>query len=532
MIFKKPIIIIAIAVVLLLIIGVFAGVLPFSFVDLDTKTYNANQGGIYGVGELLDQKGYILSWNTNDFSQTITVHGRFNSQIGSMGEMTKYRYLIYLKKDLYSDWELVSQPGNEGTSMYLNSNNPDEKTISGFKGQEYSCYAWNFNILGPDYAGGGIRAVLQGWIDETKLDWEGPRWEKLQSDEAYLYGGTCGLYFPRGVDEEDLDLPYSTFEVGQTVKIGVETGVGGSSDKPWRVTLNKPYYGTIEEGEEDDPYVGGKQAVIEEQVFPNDCDPSNTFFTFTVTAEMAELSMTSSHPYTVRIWNNVLPKGTLQADFVDFLYKSPDIVTWGGDSGKFEVGSSVNVEVSAEVNSETQAGIDYFRISVVYGESNTLLPSDWSSKRWIVHTSNIGGDDGVACNIPQIVSFKADKPGYVTVHAKAFDIQGRASPHTTYLQMFAWDGSEPPDDAVDTGDGYYGGGHSEDWWPWDPSEGNWQLTDDDGSASTLLKIIIIIIIFAIVGIIAYFFPLPGGIHGKIFVIVLGIVLAVLIWIFL
>jgi len=531
-IIKKPIIILAIAIVLLLIVGFFTNILPFSMLNLETNTYHGNHGGIYGVGELLDQKGYIVSWNTNEMSQTITVHGRINSQIGSLGEMTKYRYLVYIKKDANSDWDLVSQPGNQDTSKYLNSNNPGEKQISGFKSQEYSCYAWNFNIVGPSLAGGGIRVVLQGWINENFLDFtKGFSWKRLQSDEAYLYSGTGGLYLPRGIDEEGVDRPYSTFEIGQTVKIGVETGVGGSSEKPWRVTLNKPYNGEIEG--QNDPYIGGKGAVVKEQVFPNDCDPSNTFFTFVVTESMAELSMSSSSPFTVRIWNSVLPKGTLQVDFIDFIAKAPGDIVFSGDSGQFEVGEFVTVEMSATVNSDTQAEIDYIRCSVVYGEKNNLLPSDWGSNRWIVHTTTLGDADKNGCTLPQSITFKAERSGYITVFAKAIDVQGRAGKSDSYRQMFAYDsGNKPPDETTDTGDGLYGGGHTIGWLPWDPSEGNWRLVDDDGSISTLLKIILSIVIFAMFAVIIYYFPIPGGIYGKMLLMILGIGLIVVIWIFL
>ena len=201
-----------------------------------------------------------------------------------------------------------------------------------------------------------------------------------------------------------------------------------------------------------------------------------------------------------------------------------------------EVGKTAIVKLNADVNSETQADIDYFRVSVVYGPRNLLLPSDWGSDRWIIHTTNVGNDDGSACNLPQSISFTASKEKYVTVFGKAFDVNGRGSTTDEVWTICFWgESGEPPDETIEdeTGQDHYGGGHTENWLPnWIPSLGNWKILEDDGSMTMLFKIIISIVIIALFGIIAYFFPVPGGLYGKILVMILGVVLVILIWLFL
>ena len=540
MIIKKPIIILVVAVVLLLIVGFFTGIIPgLQLFDNGTNTVSITVEEIVGNKnyELLgpqDKKGYILSWKDDGFSESITVRGKIESKTGEPTlwgiASSKYMYKVYLKKDSWSSYELISQPGS--TSRYINNPNPGKVNCGntnffGFQEQ------YEFNIVGNDYAGGAIKAELWFYYDKTIWDGDGYKWYKIASDEAYLYSGYGELILPRGIDDEDVQRPYDTFEIGQTVKIGVGTGKGGhGGDNHWRVTLNAPYGGvdSLDDLDGDNPEKYG--TVIKEKYYPDDCDSSNTFFTFTVTEDMARRSMESEYPFTVRIWNTLLPKGTLNVDFVDFVAKCPSDVTFSGDNGQFEVDKYVTVQMTADVNSGTQAEIDYIRCSVVYGTADTLLPSSQTSDRWIVYTTNLGGADKTGCTLPQSITFKAEKASYVTVFAKAFDIEGRGSPGTYTRQMYAWKDSEPPDDTTDTGDDYYGGGHTEDWLPWDPSGGNWELVDNDGSASTLLKIILSIVLIAMFAVIVYFFPIPGGIYGKMLLMMLGVGLIVVIWMFL
>ena len=524
-------------VVLIIVIAVFApGILPLGLLEngTDTKRYTVEElMGCRGV-ELLqphDKTGYICSWKNDGFSETISVRGKLGQKDGgnvfAWLSPSKYKYVVKLKQNPWSGYITRSKPGE--TSMYISNPNPGVMTYTSQTLQTY-----DFEIVGNHYADGCIKVELWAYYDKSMWDTEGYKWYLMASDEAYLYQGYGGLYLPTGITEEGLELPYDTFEIGQTVKIGVETAKGGASgnQKNWRVTLNEPYAGSITKHDS-----GG--GVILEKYYPDDCDPSNTFFEFTVTADMAEKSMNSPHPYSIRIWNTILPLGTLHVDFVDFIKKCPGYVTFTGLGNKIEVGKTASVKINADVNPETQADIDYFRVSVIYGKSDTLLPGDWSDGRWIIHTSNVGVADKKACNTPQTISFQATKESYVTVFAKAFDVQGRPSKVTKTYTVWAWKpsssggGGEPPDEAVDdeTGEDYYGGGHTDPWEPWNPGGGNWDDLDNDGTPDKVINFIIAIILFALCAVIAMFFPIPFGIYGKGILIVVGLLVAIIIVIF-
>jgi hypothetical protein len=530
-----------IAVIALVFSLFFFNLMPsLSLFTNSTTTVSNLCGDIRGNArsELLDSKGYILSYKTGGFSEKIIVTGQLQVMEGKgcshWGPVEKAKYLIYLKKNSYSSYALLSEPGK--TSKYFSSENLGEFSVQTSVG----CYAgmdgkprddgyqtsYNFNLVGNDYANGAIMAQLWVYMDETPWDTKGREWYLLASDEAYLYSGYGGLKLPVGI-EDGIEYPYSTFEIGQTVKIGVETAKGGHSldEKNWRVTLNAPYSGAI-----SDPDAGG--GVVVEQYFPDDCDFSNSFFEFVVTKEMAQKSMNSPYPYTVRIWNTLLPLGTLQIDFVDFIKLCPGIVTFEGPI-KVKVGDYATIKINAAVNSETQAVIDYIRIAAIYGASDVLLPSDLTSQNWILHTTNAGEADKKVCTLPVTISFIVNQEGFVTVHAKAFDVQGRCSRSTNTYTFSSWlpqsEGGhgEPPDDAIKeyVGDHLYGGGHTDPWTPWDPSEGNWE----DKSPLYRIDMTGIIIAIAIIVVFLILALLIPGLNSflRISIIIIGIAIAII-----
>jgi len=521
---KKILVVVFIAVIFIFV-AVFSGIAPLNLVGtLDTKTKNIKYGAWKGTGELLQNKGYICSYKQDGESQTINIAGKLKVA-GDMNPFTfsdlnKAYYKIYGHTGV--GWEVIGKPGM--TSKYLVGNINYLKLPKA----SYNVGIWNAPNFETHIVGNDLKAIrVEFWchIDANVIEPFGPgyEWKKMQTDYAYLYEGQGGLYLPRGLEEEYPDLPYSTFEIGTEVRIGVETGTGGtSSGDNWMVTLNEPIIGgSITE---DDLSTG----VVKKQFFPDNCDASNTFFTFTVTEEMAKKSMQYNQPYTIRIWNSLLPKGTLNVDFVDFWYKCPSKPSLDGDI-KTRVNSKTTVSMTADVNPSTQADIDFFRVSVVYGEHDKLLPSDWSSGRWIVHTTDIGKNNEQACSLPQSISFTPTKESWVTVFVKPFDVEGRPSRSTSYWSLYVWEEDEPPDDSVedDAGEGDYGGGKSEDNFPWEPGEGNW----DNYVNEELLKIIAIVFVLLVFGLLAFVIktPIPGGMIGRMLLFFCGIAISIAIW---
>jgi len=474
---------------IILISGFVFGWLPGLSV-LEYKTESRNIAGAVGnpSRELLDSKGYTLAYKNDELSEKIVVTGQIKRNINSLCFVDKYEYWVYLKKDQFSDWQKMSTPGN--TSKYFSNPNPgvielNDNWFSGEGGGEtYSLEPYQFRLEGHDYANGAIRVELRGYLKENQLlplaNWH---WVRISSDEADLHSGYGSLTLPRGV-EDGVERPYTTFEVGQEVKIKVETAKGGSGANPWKVTLNEPYTNdkdVIEDLYTDSGYTGG--GVVKSQSYPND---ALSYFTFKVTEEMAEKSMSSQYPYIIRIWNSLLPKGSIQIDFVDFIAGAPSNVKFYIGNNEIKPGevnaiqSKVGEEFSVRISANSDFGIDYYRVAVIYGSDNVLLPSDPTSNLWIIHTTNYGDKDGQTVG-DQVVTFKPMHEDYVSIHAKAFDVDGRGSPSTLVMQIWCYSTSPVPDEVIDdeTGVDYYGGGHTEGWHQWDPGEGsgNWENPD-------------------------------------------------------
>ena len=510
---NPKIIMVVLAVAILVTVGVFYGALPgLSILDKGTTTTNREIGGLKGSGELIgpnSRKGFIASYKNDGFSETVTCIGKVHIDTWATAAMKSCLYEVYGKKQGGS-YEMLSSP--TGTSMYISNPNPDfinlPDTIS--FGGTYNMDAYSFEFVGSDYD--AVKVVLKGYIDGNILNpFDGNfKWQTLQTDEAYLYEGYGSLNLPTDSDGR----PRDNFEIGETVDIRVETAKGGQTVEgtgTWRVTLNEPYSGGITQ-----PGSGG--GVVKEEYYNDD---TIGHFKFVVTEDMAQKSMDSSDPYSVRIWNTILPMGTLYTDFIDFNVKGPGDVELSGPI-QSKVGSSATVGFSASVNSDTQLPIDYFRVSVIYGTNNVLLPSDPNAHNWIIHTTNIP-----AVNNAGTISFTPSKESYVTTHVKAFDTEGRGSPRTRTWTLWAYADAEVPDDVVDdeTGDDDYGGGHTDPWFPWDPSGGNW------GNIRNYLPLIIAIAVFIIMLIIAFIpqIPIPFGMYGRMMVVVLGAVLAAVIY---
>ena len=104
MIPKKSLIVV-VAVVLIVAMLFFSGVISFSIVVNDV-TKNYTHGGISGSGELIGpnaRKGFIMSWKNDGHSEFITVTGRMCIDTWASGGIGAYRYQVYGKTSISTD---------------------------------------------------------------------------------------------------------------------------------------------------------------------------------------------------------------------------------------------------------------------------------------------------------------------------------------------------------------------------------------------------------------------------------------------
>lgn len=501
---NKMIGIIGLVIVAMLVAAGFTGFLPLSITDVDTTTDNKEYGGITGTGELLgpnQRKGYIVSYIHDGLSETVVCQGKVEADAFAWGQANGFVYEVYGKKDTWSDWEPLSTPG--ATSRYISNQNPGIIDVTGINlGGTYVVEDdYSFEIVGNEYS--AIRVELYMHCKNGANPFDPFEWRLIQRDEASLYEGWGGLYLP----EDEDGRPRSTFEVGETVTIDVETTYGGQTvgegGKTWRVALIEP------------SDVGGSE--VKHQDYG---DNVRSTFSFTVTSDMYHTN--SNNRYRIEIYNTLLPKGTLNVNTIDILGSAPSDVTFSNAPTQSKVGEEVSMTLSASFNSETQLPIDVFEVSVIYGTSDVLLPSDPSHSRWIIPTTDIQ-----ASNNQVVLRFTPEKESYVTVHAKAYDTEGRSSLHTKTWTLYAYEGNPPPEDQTDpeTGEDDYGGGHYEGWLPWDPS-GTWESMFDDTIVYALLAVILVLVF----GLIALFIPVP--MEMKIIIVAVGVVLAFILFYFL
>lgn len=505
-------IIIVIIVAVLAAILIFSGVLPGLSITVNSKTDNRTYGNLKGYGELIgpnERKGFIISYLDNGHSQFITIQGKIKhtgtGDIFTKTSMTKYRYTVYGKTEIGS-WEKLSSPS--ATSKYISNKNPgnivpNTGTISGgiWYAQDYS-----FTFVGNKYK--AMKVEFEGYIDVNANWWdiggEGYDWKLIQVDEANLYEGWGSLSFETGADGK----PKNTYAIGETIKINVKTHYGGDvseNGKPWKVVFRSP------------ADQGG--VALSEKYY---ADNVETYFTYKVTEDM--FSKNSNNEYKIEIYNTLIEKGETVVRTIDIVGHAPSEISYVGPI-QSKSGESISVELTANINSETQLPIDYFRVSIYVGSKDTLFPSDPFSDRWILRTTDLSptksGDEYIYNLVFTPADYISDE--YITIWAVAYDTEGRGSLQSNKFTIWIYKDSEVPEDTIEgeTGESYDWGGHTEGWrLPWDPAGGNWEQLNIDWLG-------VLIGFFIILGFIAIAVITPIAKPMKYGLIILGIVIAVL-----
>jgi len=526
----KKIAILVVLVAAIIIAAYFIGVIPGLSIlgdegyETQSKWYGCYQGN--PKSELLlpqNRKGYIVSYRddlVSGLSENMVVAGDYKSQMGWQ-YLDKYKYVLKYKSTPYDNWDdnVISDVGN--TVDWVVWDTPDGKNpgklapYHGLPGDR-NCKAYVFNLRGLHE--GAIRSELWGYFDpNTANPFDTWVWKLMSSDQALLYSGECGMWLPK--------LPeggyQSTFEIGEDVKIKVETGVGApdidvdarSGEKTWELHLLKP------DGNE---YTG--------QNFPRQLtDHFQGDVTFTVYSDMWQLG--GNNRWMLKLYNTMWSKGSLEISTIDFRAKMPSIPTIVPDCGlSVEVPDTVSVEISATSNPDTQVPIASFGVKVWYGMYSDLDPAAWGDERWILRQTQVSASKSGEKYVGHFTFDISDADRYVTIIAYTHDSDGRDS-DTEYYQIrtYATDAPPPDDDELEDeggGQGSYGGGTSGETTPWGEYSYNDEIT---GTTALFIGGIIAAVIFAISCILAVFLPIPGGVYGKIIVVILGALLAILVF---
>jgi len=508
---------IAIGIVVLFVAVLYLGLggkLPIGqLLDNGTTTISHSYEEVQGNrgSELIgprERKGFICSYIDTEWSETISVQGRICDKNDAdctywWSAPSKCKYIVYLKENQFSSYVVASQPGS--TSQYISVANPGEIVPDCTYVSVYE-----FEIRGNKYSNGAVKVELWAFFDNTMYDDKGQTWYKVSQDEAYLYSGWGGLYLPK--DSEGRFI--STFEIGEEAKIGVKTSYGAmmsDSENKWKVSLKYP------------ASRGGAEYLSKYYQ-----DNADTYFTFIVTADMFVIG--GDNTWRLEIYNTLVPKGTLYVDTIDLKAKAPGDVDFSNYQIQYKANNQISITLTTTVNAQTQLPIKFFKVAVIYGTGDVLLPSNPTDPQYILPWAETPQPTKENDKYVYTITFTPKYKSYVTIHAKAYDTDGRASLHTRYVTLWIYEENPSNENPPDTGEGDYGGGHTNPWSPWEPDDDDPTQYHLNPLFIKLIEAIIVFIIFFVIACIPQF-KIPGGLIGRIVLIVIGGIIAFLVYSF-
>jgi len=154
-----------------------------------------------------------------------------------------------------------------------------------------------------------------------------------------------------------------------------------------------------------------------------------------------------------------------------------------------------------------------------------LLPSDPLDNQWIFSPTDLTPTKS-GNTYTYTLTITPEYQSYVTIHAKAIDTAGGASLHTKVFTFWAYEDAPADEDDLEDdeniGEDYDWGGYTNPWYP--PVEPTPKTFLED-----YIPLIVAIAVFIIILIVAVIpqLPLPG--YARILIIILGAVLAVVLY---
>ncbi|MDD3962245.1 MAG: hypothetical protein PHT77_10325 [Bacteroidales bacterium] len=403
---KKPVVILAIIVVLLItVLSPFATTGGIFDEWNTTGETEANEYGITGA-VTFNKANYIGSWLSNMDSETMTIQGKlkFTNTGYELPTVGGWRYLLYQEGNDVPIQKFPSdgyyQPGGQtsvtwDTWIYFESWSTEVKSdgtirlkvVMEFEGGAY----WD---------DGGLFGFAE-WKDipgPFSLGWDG----------AYLKSG-------RG--EITLSGSQGPFEEGSTATVTVRTGFTGGAG--WFVKLYPPAsrtdLTTTTIATLGDDVVKNVEIPIKDGYYTESLNPADNEFR-------------------VELWNNYFDVGFQQLFAVDSLDRIPIIV----DVAEINNGDSITYTITMEA---TYAAIQGIKVYAWYSYGGTTMPSTADTESWVLYDKTYTG----ASTVSFTVYPKSSLDGTITVKCFAFDVGGRVS-EPEYMSIVVEDGKTTPGD--------------------------------------------------------------------------------------
>jgi len=550
--------IVVIAVILIFIGAYFGGLLPLGInygtgLNLDTsanfhaqeKSYQPFRGNnwIQGVdSEVIVYDKYIVSWQSGAYSQLITARASFqyHARARCEGWLCACGYAPGVVIGTY--WTEVNYVEASGqTTKIIDTKNNwwDTRYVYWVRGADSSRYVSGSghylpNVLYDYPPGGGAWSDLQGskWYmpwgeDDGEAKWynvntdtiefkmkgsmmgglkltttlkyaekediggvipcTGFRWHrkeaKICDDETYLASGegeitiesTNAVEIAGTETTEETQIIYTkyVYEEGLTVDISIDAGYSGASLNPSDAGYGKGWTLSIYDS---------KGLNRHSENIPDDVRGYSV--PYTIPSGAFIINDPNANEWRVVLKNTLFDQSETRLFVIDKYEYMPGQVIITTDKSSYKQWETV--QVTLEATAKEGSSISYFKAWAKYTSAGSV---DYASPARNYPAQHVSGSSYKAT-----FSFQLEKGDvYVYLRSHAIDSEGRAGVEGE-LKIYSEQAVEP--------------------------------------LPNYLNLIIGILVFVLFAIIAWRFPIPFGIYGKIAIVVLGAVLAVLIYYYL
>jgi len=436
------------------------------FMDMADHSYSTGwkADGGYVKSEQIAWKAWFSIYMTSQAWFGEGISGYY-----SITEVLEYKYLVKVNGNLVATYP---------TSGYYKIFENNNIEINDNVWTQFNLDSQSYYVSGSEF--GTIEVFLECafklYHRNSLFQWEedySTDFTTMSKDGAYLKSGV-------GIVRLGGDLP-DVIEEGTEVKFYLKTGY--THGRGWDCFIDPP----------------GDKAKVEfaEDGFTGQ-DGFEAYVTFKI--PIGWFTLSGDNEVRIELFNALWMESVTTFFVIDMANLAPKITSmiWNTD---YNAGSSVVVNIQAEMNAETQSPISYFRVYVYFGVAGSMPGTDFPTE-YIINGVDYPATDGhcqVMFNIPD------NRGDTLSIKANAIDEYGRAS-LGEWLTM----------DVIN---------------PNDPSDGGGEIDSDPDYPFVLdMVTFAIIVMVVIMCILAYMYaPVPPQFKALIAMIILiiGLVIAFL-----